>query len=135
MDSTGVNSHQFEMTAVDLDELNQAFNVSQYTEHDAESHLGDSLPIEEVLDGSEYDDIRATIENRIDPPISVPDQAVESANDNRPHNKQDDSCDSVSGARQATSAQLVSLRSVSWAAKMVGFNAENASHTRTIVST
>ena len=134
MDSTGLNSNQFETTAVELEELNQAFNASRFTEHDPLEHFGDSEPVENVLDGSEYASIRATIENRIDPPISVPTNEVIPTEDDRPHNKLDDSSDSTSGSRQATTAQLLTLKSISWAEKMVGFRNENASQTRTAVS-
>ena len=134
LNSTGTQSQQFEMTAIELEELNQAFNASRFTEHDPMEHLGNEIPVEKVLEGAEYDSVRATIANRIEPPISVPSSAVEPVNDDRPHNKLEDSANSVSGSRQATTAQLLTLNSISWAEKMVGFKTENTSHTRTAVS-
>ena len=134
LNSTGEQSQPFETTAIELDELNQAFNASHFTEHDPMEHLGDDAPVEKVLEGAEYDSVRATIANRIERPVTVPIEAVESANDNRPHNKLEDSANSITGSRQATTSQLLSLKSISWAEKMVGFKVENTSHTRTAVS-
>ncbi len=51
----------------------------------------------------------------------------------RPHNKADDSTNSVDGAVQASASQLCSLKSTKWASAIIGTKQENPAHTRTQV--
>ena len=122
------------MTAIEQADLNQAFQASSFEELDSSHEFGTNHPELDLLAGSENDDIRDVLTNRIEVPISVPSQHVPVANTNRPHNKADDSTDSVVGSRQATTAEICSLNSVNWAARLVQMQLDHAGGTVTMVS-
>lgn len=66
-------------------------------------------------------------------PVAADDVAFDS-DQNRPHNKSDDSAVFIDGAMQATTKQLCLIKSVRWAANLVGLNRDNPAHTRTQVT-
>ena len=114
-------------------DLNQAFQASSFEELDSSHEFGTNHPEIDLLSGSQNDEIRDTLTNRIEVPISVPKQHVPVADTNRPHNKADDSADSVVGSRQATTDEICSLNSVNWATRLVKMKLEHAGGTVTLV--
>ena len=71
----------------------------------------------------------------IDYPIGVnPAHLTAETDCDRPHNKKDDSGTSISGATQLSTQQLCAIRSVQWAAEIVGIQFDNPNHERTVVS-
>ena len=122
------------MTAVEQDDLNRAFNES-FEELDESHEFGTNNPQEDILAGSEYNDIRETIANRIEVPIFIPQEHVTVTDTNRPHNRADDSTDSVVGARQATIGEICTFESVQWAENIIKMTSSNPGSTLTMVNT
>ena len=120
------------MTATEQDDLNRAFNES-FEELDDSHEFGTNNPQEDILSGSEYDQIRDAIANRIEVPISVPQEYITAADTNRPHGRADDSTDSVNGSRQATINEVCSFDSVKWAENVVKMTSSNPGSTLTQV--
>ena len=121
------------MTAGEQEDLNRAFNES-FEELDESHEFGTNNPHDNILAGSEYDGIRETIANRIEVPISIPQELVTVTDTNRPHNRADDSTESVTGARQATIGEICTFESVQWAENIIKMTSSNPGSTLTMVT-
>ena len=100
----------------------------QLEPHDSDSEIGTN---DERFTKCEDDDVIS----KIDYPISVNLEHVTPETDNdRPHGKKDDSNTSVNGASQLTTKQLCAIKSVTWAAEIVGIQFDNPNHERITVS-
>lgn len=100
----------------------------QLEPHDTDSELGTN---HDGFTLCEDDDVIS----KIDYPISVNlDHMSPETDFDRPHEKRDDSNTSVNGAIQLSVQQLCAIKSVTWAAEIVGVHFENPNQERITVS-
>ena len=115
--------------------MNRALLKESFEQMDDSAEFGTNDPNVDILDGSEYAEVKNILANRIETPVTVPLSHVTSGDPTRPRNRQDDSIEKSDGSKQATIDQLCGLSSISWAEDILKMKGTNAAQSLTMVMT